>query len=230
MPATYTKKPRSFLRSPPRLAPRPTALMARAQELRRAERRATFEPLDSWVTDNTDAAGWVSTYLDSPVAASEVACYIWVTHKTAPEHPYFRDPDTYRLWMHVKIPAESGISAANRNSPVVLLDTFIGLKDEDVVPRWIGYYNPGEKYRFEHDRGFLAEVLCGRTPMLPENAERISARMLTWACAAAVGTSVEDIVQLHCQNIRASRRVPRHVAGQMDMTRWVRGESLRSRA
>ncbi|KAJ7897946.1 hypothetical protein B0H14DRAFT_2557458 [Mycena olivaceomarginata] len=176
------------------------------------ERRATFEPLDSWVTYHTDAAGWVSTY----VAASEVACYIWVTHKTAPEHPYFRDPDTYRLWMHVKIPAESGISATNRNSPVVLLDTFIGFKDEDVVPRWIGYYKPGEKkYRFEHDRGSLAEVLCGRTPMLPENA---------------VGTPVEDIVQLHCQNIRASRRVPRHVAGQMDMTCWVRGESLRSRA
>ncbi|KAF7372683.1 hypothetical protein MVEN_00131600 [Mycena venus] len=99
--------------------------MVRTQELRRAERRATFKPLDSWVMYHTDAAGWVSTYLDSPVAASEVACYIWVTHKIAPEHPYFRDPDTYRLWMHVKIPAEAGVSTANRNSPVVLLDTFI---------------------------------------------------------------------------------------------------------
>jgi hypothetical protein len=82
MPATYTKKRQTLVRSPPRLAPRPTASMVRAQALHRAERRATFEPLDTWVTYHTDAAGWVSTYLDTPVAASEVACYIWVTHKT----------------------------------------------------------------------------------------------------------------------------------------------------
>ncbi|KAJ7680554.1 hypothetical protein DFH06DRAFT_422388 [Mycena polygramma] len=229
MPPSYTQKHRTLLRpSIGPFPPRPTAVMARKLERLREARRAAFEPLDTWVIYNTDSAGWIGTYLDSPVAPSEVACYLWVTHKKAPEHPVFRDPDMYQLWMHVEIPPQSGIARCDRSSPTIILATFSGFKDEDDTPRWIHYYNPGERYRFAYERGFLAEVFCGRTQILAQTVNNITSRMLNWACAAAVGTAVEDAVRLHCKEMRAFRRIPCYVEGQRDVTRWVRGETLRS--
>ncbi|KAJ7609215.1 hypothetical protein DFH06DRAFT_1148615 [Mycena polygramma] len=193
MPPSYTQKHRTLLRpSIGPFPPRPTAVMARNLERLREARRAAFEPLDTWVIYNTDSAGWIGTYLDSPVAPSEVACYLWVTHKKvgsttmprsiltvpkAPEHPVFRDPDMYQLWMHVEISPQSGIARCDRSSPTIILATFSGFKDEDDTPRWIHYYNPGERYRFAYERGFLAEVFCGRTQILAQTV---------------VGTTVED--------------------------------------
>ncbi|KAJ7156639.1 hypothetical protein C8R46DRAFT_1040506 [Mycena filopes] len=231
MPTDRAQKLTSFVRaSTGPLPPSTGTVIARRFAQLRAEKRAALDPLDNWVIYNTDAAGWVSTWLDSPVEEHEGACYIWMTHRKAPSHPFFRDPDTYRLSMRIKLPAASGVPVASRNSPVIILATFIGHPDEEDVPRWVQYYNAGETYRFAHERGFLAEILCERTPILVGNSENISSRMLAWAGTAAIGTNVENVVQAHCEDIRSSRRVFRYVKGQVDMTRWVRGETLRSTA
>jgi hypothetical protein len=42
--------------------------MSLASEVRRAERGAALEPLNFWVTFHTDAAGWVGTFLLSPMS------------------------------------------------------------------------------------------------------------------------------------------------------------------
>ncbi|KAJ7608120.1 hypothetical protein DFH06DRAFT_1379196 [Mycena polygramma] len=137
MSPAQTTKQRTFLRpSFGPLPPRPAAVMARKLERIREARRAALEPLDTWVIYNTVSAGWIGTYLDSPVALSEMK----TIHR-------------------------------------------VGSTDH--------YYNPGERYRFAYERGFVAEVFCGRTPILAQTFNTVSSPMLNWACAASVGTTVE---------------------------------------
>ncbi|KAJ7774304.1 hypothetical protein DFH07DRAFT_952550 [Mycena maculata] len=193
IPASVTKKSKPFCRPPLGLfPPRLTILMAKQQKCLRLERRAALESLDNWVILNVDAAGWVSTYLNSPVAPTEAA-----------EIPVFRDPEIYILRMKVVIPSAVGVTTTNQRSPLVILRKFEGFLDQDDVLRWVHHFSPGETYHFAHERGFLAEILCGQTNIFVESVpsaysqqaiflvlngsrkRNISSAMITWARAAA---------------------------------------------
>ncbi|KAJ7134141.1 hypothetical protein C8R46DRAFT_1056066 [Mycena filopes] len=214
MKSASTKSTRSSLQLRPQpLLPRRPTTSHYAERLTAAS-LAVHEPLNSWLINNIDSAGWIINFLYrtvNPSSPTEARCTVRVVHLKAPidNGTIFKDPDVFLLWLFVDIPATSGVHCDQRKSPTALLARFEGFKDDADSPGWIHRMPPGERFRFTHDRAFLAALFCGKTSDI-KLKQNVSAEMLTWACAAVVGTELEDTVLEYCANWRDTHRVLRH--------------------
>ncbi|KAJ7668558.1 hypothetical protein DFH06DRAFT_1126037 [Mycena polygramma] len=214
----------------PRDIPHRLAASLYAQRLKAAS-LATHEPLNTWILDNLESAGWIINivYPSLTLDPAEVLCTVRVSyHQTSDDRSIFSNPDVYLLWLFADVQHILGKDNSHTRSPTVLLGRFEGFKDDGDAPGWSRTMEPGERYRFTYSRSFLAALFCGKTlgywDGLKDTAERrISSEMLTWACATAAGTEDEDSILEHSENWRNNHSVRTHSVAQAVKFRWVRG-------
>lgn len=95
----------------------------------------------------------------------------------------FEDRNEYTLNLCLRVPPSSGFLAYYIPSPVVVIDRFIGEKDDDYAPEWL--QSQRLERRFWQQRSLMLDLLLYFVADLPEN-DRIYPSVENWCRAVSV--------------------------------------------
>ncbi|KAJ6517963.1 hypothetical protein C8R47DRAFT_1530 [Mycena vitilis] len=102
----------------------------------------------------------------------------------------------HTLFILFTTPENSGLQPAMLNSPVAIVDNYLGNLEDLLAPGWISV-RPRSNIRFRLRREHAAELFAALA-MAANNLvqAQVSQRMMDWAVYAAVGTSAAG--NIHC--------------------------------
>ncbi|KAJ6593047.1 hypothetical protein B0H19DRAFT_1245857 [Mycena capillaripes] len=105
----------------------------------------------------------------------------------------------------------------------IRLARYVGSPDDSDAPLWVRRLPPYKRLRFTQPRSFAVRLVAGMTDIPvdfldseSDDRRAISARRLSWARDAAVGTPSHRILSRRCKNVALG-----------NIKAWARGKNLR---